>query len=567
MENQTNNNNNTKRKNSLISVTKPESIKLMKKELKSKSLIKQKQFYKNYKKNCEDDIQNSNNNFKKFESLEDFKQKLKQDEFKKKLNNFFKNNTDNKSQGVLDIQSFNTTTGKNENNTFASFYNSKENKSNNNVSLINNMNMTSKTNFFNQNINNFNRNAKNNSDNIFNLSGSNFFKTNTNFTKFNNSLKSDFPEYIPRSIRTANIELNGNPRKRNLPSADSNVSNFYNVDWNIKSSNRLSALSQINNNKNKDVVDVNLNSIKDTKIDNLIEQSPESRDEKKTNMYGESNKNSHRNKLNNFNYNNLNTSNNLGSNIINSENENLEKEINELVRCYLNSRDIDLEDENIEKFAFKKILNKFQLKSFSDPEEEKLVVDYLKQNKNILDVSNSYNSTFKKFSEIEKVCINNPNYKNPISALRKLKLNKEIYTNIMGLRKQKQIESYLDLFHDENDRILKNMQMRRVKETDLKAINSNEDIGEVINPIDLLHEKHDASTYNINRQVSRDQVLNFNLEFYASSNSEFKLKPWARSGFSLNFDGNQMIMFGGISGEILYQVWICDCKSKNIFNY
>lgn len=575
MENQTNYSN-SNLKNSLLFAKKQDNIKLLKKDLKSKSENKHKKFHKNYNSNSENIFQNTKNNLKKLQTLEEFKQKLKIDELSKKLNNMLKKKQADESQSsVLDLSALNNLNGKSEKDAFGSFYKQRDiktanatshirlkdnnainnniNFSNFNTSLIgNNLNITARTNFF----SNAHSSIANANNNINNLS------------KFNSSLKSDFPEFIPRNIRTANMQVGGNPRKTKFQSVDFNMPNFLNPKSNNKdfiynsnsknnnnnsdSVNKLNLINNLNLNSN-----INNNTHKESnKYEKQVENTAITFDDNKTN-FNET--------RNNFTK-NLNIFYSINNNNDNNKNKNseafakLEKEMNELVKCYFSCKDQDLEDQNINSFTYKELLSKLQLKNFSNPEEEKFILEYLKKHKNVSDTSELYNSTFKKFSQIQKVYISESSYKNPVLALRQLKLNKDIFNNVTDFRQQKQIETYLDKFNEEQDKVLKQMQMRRVKETDIKALNSHEDIGEVINPADLLHEKHDASSYN--KQLSRDQVLNYNLEFFAGNNTEFKMKPWARSSFTLSMDGNQMIMFGGISGEILYQVWVCDCKSK-----
>ncbi len=537
----------SKLKNNLLFPTNQLNIKGLKKDLKSKSENKHKKFYKNYNLNNEKEFQNKKNNLKKFETLEEFKQKLKIDELNNKLNNLLiKKHEESSQTSVLHLSGLNNNkNGKNEKEFFGSFYNKRDiktpnmnskNRHPNNInykdsSIINNLNVTSRT-------------------NVFNLHSSNVANT---------SLKSDFPEYIARNIRTANIQLGANTRKVRFQSVDFNVSNILNANSTIKDFDYNS--NSNNNNKNSDannklnlinIPNFNNDTNKESKYEKQVEKTGISFDDYKTNF----NENT---KINNNYNNNVNNHNKI------LDAAKLEKQMNELIKCYFNCKDEDLEDENINSFYYKELLNKLQIKNFSNSKEEKLVLEFLKNQKNILDSSELYNSTFKKFSAIEKVYVSESSFKNPVSALRKLKLNKDIFNNVTEFRQQKQINTYLDVFNEEQHRVLKQMQMGRIKETDMKAFDCNEDKGEVIIPIDLLHEKNDVSSYNFNnKQLSRGQVLNYNLEFFASNNTEFKMKPWARSSFTLNVDESKIIMFGGISGEILYQVWVCDCRS-NLF--
>ena len=561
MENQTNY---SKLKTNLLFATNQDNIKLLKKDLKSKSENKHKKFHKNFNLNCDKEFQSTKNNFKKFETLEEFKEKLKIDEINKRLNFFLKKKPEESQKGVLDFNAINNLNEKSEKDAINSFYKNRNIKTanntsyntniNNNSSLMNNLNATSRTNFLNANSNNNNNNNLSNygTSNFFNASGANFFLGATNnLSKFNSIFKSDFPEYIPRNIRTANI-MAGNPRKARFQSGDCSNNSILNNLNNKINSDAKQKLDLVNNlNKTH----------KESKYEKAVENTIMTFDDNKNNLNKNFNSNFNSSSYNNSFYskndNNFKTQKKFDVN-------KLEKEMNELVKCYINCKDGDLDDENIKSFSHNELLNKLQLKSLTHPEEEKFILDFLRKNKNLLETSELYNSTFKKFSAIEKVYVNESSYKNPVSALRKLKLNKDIFNNVMDFRQKKQIDSYLDIFDEQQDKARKQIQMGKVKQTDMKSFYSNEEIGEVIHPIDLLHEKNDASSYQINKQVSRDQVLNFNLELFASNYSDFKMKPWARSAFTLNMEGNQMIMFGGISGEILYQVWVCDCKSNFI---
>ncbi len=552
----------TKHKNSLIHYINPDIIKNLKKDLKSKSINKHKKFFKNYKANSEDDHKTTHNNFKKIETLEEFKEKLKQDGIKKKMNNLFKKNPED-SGSVLNINQ--NKNSDRESTIKRSICIGNQNKTINS-SINDNISLNAKSNYFsvtskNRKFDAISANNDNKSNINFNLTGNNFPKSNNNFKKFNTSMHSEIPIYIPKNIHFANILLGADPKKEMLNNVDFNVSFLL---------NGKKPKNYIFNNYNKNLPNLQNESSSNykenlTKYETLVEN---------TGMNLEENKNY--SKGINMNYNKSSQSEHIMNNdkksiLINvfkdAENAKIEQEMNDLVRLYINNCDNDIKDDNLNNSSFLKLLNKYELNNFKNSEEEKFILEYLKKPKKLLESKESSNTALKKVS-LDKVSIDKISYNNPITALRKLRLNKEIINNVNDYRQQKQIGQYLDIYNEQNDRKLKSMQMKNIKQTDFKANKIHEDIGEVINPQDLLSEKNDYdNSFNNNRQISRDQVLGYNLEFFSINNNDFKLKPWARSNFTLTKDGNQIIMFGGISGEILYQIWICDCKSNFFMLY
>lgn len=529
MENQSNL---TKFKNNIFSNSNKDKIKLLRQDLKSRSEDKHKKFYKNFKVNKESQILLNTNNLRKFESLEEFRLKLKQHEANNKMT-CKKKHQENK---------FNMT----QNNPFFTTLN---NNSNLNMSALN-FNSTVRTtkdkNYF-------------NFCHAYNMSGSNFLNQNSlnanlnnNFNTFNSSLKSEFAEYIPRNIRTANISLQGlsknigNKNEVIKPQIiDFGIETLKNIN---KNGNCKDAQKNITK-KNSNNVNINNNKKTENAEDNnqaYIEEKtlgPESG--KKTNFFKTNNTN---NIIKNY----------------HAESLIVDKEVNDLLSYIMSNKELEIHENqrNVDILKLQELFDKLNMKNFIDPEEERKILEYLKRNKNVLDTSSLYNTTFKKFSHIDRVNVLDQIFKDPISSLRKLKLNKEIFENTTGLRNKLQIDSYLDIYQDVSERAIKSLQMRKVKETDLKTTLLGDEIGDVINPYDLLHEKNDSSTYNFHKHISREQVLNFNLEFFVNVNTDNKFKPWARSYFTLILDGSQLIMFGGISGEVLYQVWICDLKSN-----
>lgn len=240
-----------------------------------------------------------------------------------------------------------------------------------------------------------------------------------------------------------------------------------------------------------------------------------------------------------------------------------------------NNEDND-ESEYREKLINKtKTLQKFDIDkdriSLALSEEEKKITNFLEKNKmRIVKANNAYNNIFNKLIQAKihsstnlTVRKDNEHYfSDPINSLEKINFNKSIHDKIMGLRNSKQIELYMEKFAEESDKNRKSIRMKNVKESLLHSDENKDEYLEV--PImhegEISNENFDYKSPML-KQMSRDVLFSCSLEFIVSYNKDLKLKPFARSQFSLVLDGTNLIMFGGISGEMLYQTWICDLKS------
>lgn len=249
-----------------------------------------------------------------------------------------------------------------------------------------------------------------------------------------------------------------------------------------------------------------------------------------------------------------------------------ENEINHILNYYcINSDDIGYcEDENTieSNYLFKKFnLNKDNI---DFKEEEIKIKSLLKNNVKIANANESYNNTYLKFSikTKKRVQISDSSdiyFKNPMNSLKKLNFNKKIFENVSNIRNSKQIDLYMQNYLSCNERMIKSMQMKNIKETVIEQNAKNEEIYEIpSNDNDFLNDHFDFKSPLL-KQMTRDVIFSKKLEFTATYSYDSKVKPFSRAQFSCNLDGNNLIMFGGISGESLCQIWICDLKSIYLF--
>ena len=343
----------------------------------------------------------------------------------------------------------------------------------------------------------------------FNKTGNNFYKTMSDFST----------NFSVRNIKTASTIIS-KPAQQNL---DNNTINLF-THQNVNKNN----LTTYNNFTTK------------TNYLNLTSKNTN------TSIYSPKNKNN----ICTTNYQNLNStqkSNNIA-----------DGDINTLLNYYdQNTEDSQNNSEKID------ILRKFRIDNNLNPYEEEKIREFMKNNTNkIINSSNYYNFLIKKFSKILKISNTNDScFKDPIYSLEKLNLNKQIYNNVVTFRKNKQIETYLDQYNLAIEKNIKNKNTRKIKEIILKSGNNLNEENMKSNDTDLNYENQDDLKSPIVKKLSRECILSNDLELHISYSSDLKSKPFARSQFTLVLDGAYLYMFGGISGDLLYQTWICDIKS------
>jgi len=250
-----------------------------------------------------------------------------------------------------------------------------------------------------------------------------------------------------------------------------------------------------------------------------------------------------------------------------------EREINHLLNYYYTNNDDGNSYENENKNEANYLLKKFNIENNENnfEEEEIKIKNLMKKNKKISNANEDYNKIFLKIcnkSNNNYISVNSKTvdglYKSPINSLKKINFNKNIFEKVSDVRNFKQIDMYMQNHLIENERLLKNMQMKNIKETVLNINTKNEDIYEIVsNDFDYLNDHFDLKSPLI-KQMTRDIIFSKKLEFTVNYTVESKIKPFSRSQFSCSLDGNNLYMFGGISGEMLSELWICDLKSKII---
>ncbi len=250
-----------------------------------------------------------------------------------------------------------------------------------------------------------------------------------------------------------------------------------------------------------------------------------------------------------------------------------ERDINHLLNYYCINSDDGGYYEDQKTIESNDLLRKFNInkENVDFKEEEIKIKGLLKNNVKIANANKSYNNTYVKFCKnlsntVRNNSSNEKYFKNPLNAIKKINFNKKIFDNVSNIRNSKQIDLYMEKYLSCEERIMKSMQMKNIKKTVIELNAKNEEIYKIPSKDnDLLNENFDFKSPLL-KQMKRDLIFSQPLEFSANYSSDSKIKPISRSQFSCNLDENNFIIFGGISGESLSQIWICDLKSNHLLN-
>ena len=560
--NKNNTNNNLHKKNNL-SLTSNNlqnlplaNIKDLKKELKSKSEIRFKKYYKNYTKETNNEIISNPHRYNKIDSFQKFKEKLKYDELNKKLSNPYKLLKDQSNNSIINYNNKNE--DKNKSLSERRGFHTMNEQGFKNITKSINKNLNKKENLMEDLSyipNYIDKVVENNYDKFFNITKKDMEECKINDIPIKKLLKK--PELIKR-IKTANTKIsssNFNSRFNNKFSKTNYNSNF--LDTGKLSNNNINNETQTNVFSTK--------SINTSDSDDETKKTTIIKDKKDLKFY-------------------------------------------ELAAYYNSIKDLDLTDEISEGLKNCEILKQFNLEKIGGTKEEIILKEYIQKNKFLKDKdknkeketdnnnrreSDIYNlkkcnhkdkeKDKDKDKEKEKEknkqilleinnskninCVMNiidPDYSNPISSFRKIKLNKEIYENITKYRNNRLTEKYLDVYNLANEKELRNKQVTyKVNLIDPKFFDGDEFAS--INPRDLLNKDNNNEIDYNPKLISREQILRQDIDFISVVIGDPKNRPSARSLFSLTIDGDYIYMFGGISGKSIYQIWVCDIKSINRF--
>lgn len=181
-------------------------------------------------------------------------------------------------------------------------------------------------------------------------------------------------------------------------------------------------------------------------------------------------------------------------------------------------------------------------------------------------------------------------YDDPITSKIKLKLNNEIFSNMMAVRTYQQNEKYEKIQNENFLNYMKIAHMPKIKEINTEKHNPNSNnpfkksskthfnkYKESMSPVkqDFKNKEEDVELLNLNKgkkfwdksdKIKKDQtisrehlLLNVNLNCF---NLDVKYKPNSRSLFSLNLIRDKLVIFGGINSCRLNDIWICDIENK-----
>ncbi len=248
-----------------------------------------------------------------------------------------------------------------------------------------------------------------------------------------------------------------------------------------------------------------------------------------------------------------------------------EKDIKNLINFFYHNSDEGMKFDDDKIIEIHNILKKFNLNNNNPDysEEEIKIKKILKNNKKISNANPEYNIIYSNICKNNNIKLtrgftNENLYKNPISSLKKLDLNKTIYNRISNVRETKINDLYLQNYFELTQNFLKKLQMKKIKKTDMNLDTKNEEIYDLDTKADMLNEQFDIKSPII-RQLLRDKIFSEKLEFSVNYTIDNKIKPFARSQYTGTIDDGNLYIFGGISGEILSQIWVCDLKSNYYF--
>jgi hypothetical protein len=210
---------------------------------------------------------------------------------------------------------------------------------------------------------------------------------------------------------------------------------------------------------------------------------------------------------------------------------------------------MNLETQNesiLGKKEKKDILRSFNIETGLDEKERKFLDTNLKTKSDFYSTNKDFNKT--------QCTASTYYFMNPEKSLKKLKLNKLIYSSIMNIRTTQQLKSYTQKADKEFDRYIKVSQMPKIKENSKKPI--------IMDYVDYsIMDKDDQSS---NRLWTRNQYMESNIQYDLTYFQEnYNDRPSSRSMFSFTLVDNCIYMFGGLKNEKLNEIWKCDIKSKN----
>jgi hypothetical protein len=289
---------------------------------------------------------------------------------------------------------------------------------------------------------------------------------------------------------------------------------------------------------------------------------------------------------NNSNFNNTNeglvipTMGNLTNNSIDDE---IHREIENLKKYYFDTN----KKEKVDKSQKKEIFKKYHIKDKLSNDEISHISSMLKTREIHHDwaVFNNTNSglvqksipTHNSVSIVGKTVITteNPEYKDPLKSMKKLKANKQIFDNVVNLITTKQIEMYRDKFNETINfnsklskmpefRVTSNILSTRIKEkmmeneqNTMTVTHTDPDVSDNM-IVENNYKQKKGKSYKI---LSRDDML-LNHDYHGSFGPFSKFRPSARSQSTLTADrdGN-LILIGGVNTDRLIDFWKCDSST------
>jgi hypothetical protein len=218
------------------------------------------------------------------------------------------------------------------------------------------------------------------------------------------------------------------------------------------------------------------------------------------------------------------------------------------VQPLINLYHMNLESQNntmLNKKEKHDILRSFNIESGLDEKEKKFLEKNLKTNSDFYNTNRDFNKT--------QCTASTYYFMNPEKSLKKLKLNKLIYSSIMNIRTSRQLSSYTQKADKEFDRYIKVSQMPKIKDHPKKP-----------NEIEYMdYSIMDKDDQNSNRLWTRNQYMDSNIQYELSYFQEnYNDRPSSRSMFTLTLVDNTIYMFGGLRNQKLNEIWKCDIKSN-----
>lgn len=252
-------------------------------------------------------------------------------------------------------------------------------------------------------------------------------------------------------------------------------------------------------------------------------------------------------------------------------------EVDYLVRFYHNSTypadyNSEEKEEVFSKYGITENVTKEEKKTIQTNLKDK---PFLQLNTSKFDDQEQVIHYRKRFDSICKSMVwkNETFFENPVDSLSKIKANQQIFSSVMSILTKKQIKEYINKISEVKDiydtkvkmkdiRINPQLNNIQIPDEANKGFNSERTVtlnsgSPAINRRDSIAQQKPPKS----NTVSRETLLS-DIELKSSVFSSNKLKPYARTQFTMTVNGSNLFIVGGVCNERLFEIWVSDCKNK-----